>query len=111
LPRVSRREDTVNNFLQNSNLVDEGSPSVIWILQMAQQTNLAQEPSGKELFCDNFYMRDTLARELKRITDGEARLCGTMKFTNVDANNQQNLVHYILMMKDAPRGSLLYGEI
>jgi hypothetical protein len=35
----------------------------------------------------------------------EARLCGTVKFTNVDATNQQNLAQGISMMKDAPRES------
>jgi hypothetical protein len=59
----------------------------------------------KSIFCDNFYIRHTLARELKRITDGEARLCGTVKFINVDATNRQHLTQGILLMKDAPRGS------
>lgn len=105
--RVFREMRTpYNNFLRLSNMVDEGSPSALWILQMAQQTKIVRDPSGKRVFfCDNFYTRHTLASELKRITDGEARLCGTVKFTNVDSTNRPNLAQGISMLKDAPRGS------
>ena len=52
-------------------MIDEGSPSALWILQMAQQTKAARDPSGKRVFfCDNFYTGHTLASELKNITDG-----------------------------------------
>lgn len=87
-------------------MIKEGSPLALWILQMAQHTKAAWDPSGKRgTFCDDFYTRYTFASELKKITDGESQLCGTVKFTNVDGTNQPNLTQGISMLKDVPRGS------
>lgn len=73
---------------------------------MAYQTKLYPDPSGKRVFfTDNFYTRHTLAKELQGITDNEARLIGTVKFTNVDATNRKHLSEAMSMLKDAPRGS------
>lgn len=94
-----------NNVIVNSNMIDKDSPTALWILQMAQQTKQFPDPSGKRLFfTDNFYTRHTLAEVLKRITDGEARLCGTVKFSNVDATNRHYLTTAIALMKDSTRG-------
>ena len=95
-----------NNIVCNSPSIDKDSPTALWILMMAYQTKLAPQPNGKRIFfTDNFYTRHTLAKVLKDITDGEARLIGTVKYTNVDATNRTYLVEGIASMKDAPRGS------
>jgi len=95
-----------NKTLGKSDIVDKDSPTALWILQMAHQTKLYPDPSGKRVFfTDNYYTRHTLAKELKAITDNEARLCGTVKFTNVDSINRAHLTEAISLMKDATRGS------
>ena len=95
-----------NNTLRKSDIVDKDSPRALWILQMAYQTKVYPDPSGKRVFfTDNFYTRHTLAKELKGITDNEARLIGTVKFTNVDSTNCRFLSEAMSMMKDTPRGS------
>jgi len=50
-------------------------------------------------------MRHALALLLKQFTDNEARLIGTVKFTNVDAINRIYLEQTIKTLKDAPHGS------
>lgn len=58
-------------------------------------------------FTDNFYTRHIHANELNKTIDNEARLCGTIKFTNVDASNRPGLVVAIAKLEDAPRGKWL----
>ena len=95
-----------NKIIGESDIVDKDSPTALWILQMAYQSKLYPDPSGKRVFfTDNFYTHHTLAKELQAITDNEAKLIGTLKFTNVDATNRRYLSEAIAMMKDAPRGS------
>jgi hypothetical protein len=95
-----------NNILGKSDIVDKDSPTALWILQMAYQTKIYPHPSGKRVFfTDNFYTCHTLAKELKGIADNEARMIGTVKFTNVDSTNQRFLSEAMSMMKDTPRGS------
>ncbi len=96
-----------NKILRGSDsYVDGNSPSALWVLQMAHQTLQSADPSGKRVFFTyNFYARHRLAQALKKITDGEARLVGTVKFTNVDATNSFHLKNAIELMKDKPRGS------
>ena len=94
-----------NNIICTCPDIDNDSPTALWILQMAYQTILAKDPNGKRVFfTDNFYTRHILAKVLK-ITDGEARICGTVKYTNVDATNRTYLLKGIEELKDAPRGS------
>ncbi len=86
--------------------MDGNSPSALWVLQMAYQTLQSPDPSGKHVFfTDNFYTRHRLAQALKKITDGEARLIGTVKFTNVNAANRFHLKNAIELLKDRPHGS------
>ena len=95
-----------NRVLTDLFIVDKNSPFAIWILQMSHQTKLHKDPSGKRIFfTDNFYTRHVLAKELKRMTDNEARMIGIIKFTNVDATNRKFLSEAMLSMKDAERGS------
>jgi hypothetical protein len=96
-----------NNVLCASDSAVKGeSASALWVLQMSHHTKQYQDPSGKRVFfMDNFYTRHTLGLSLKKITDGEAHLCGTVWFTNVDATNRYYLKTAIKELKDKPRGS------
>jgi hypothetical protein len=65
------------------------SASAGWVLQMAHQTKIYEDPNHKRvIFCDNFYTHHNLATLLKRITVGEICLVGTCCFNNVDATNR-----------------------
>ena len=82
------------------------SASALWVLQMSHHTKQYQDPSGKRVFfMDNFYTRHTLGLSLKKITDGDAHLCGTVRFTNIDGTNWYCLKTAIKDLKDKPRGS------
>lgn len=95
-----------NKTFDDKSEIDKDSPSALWVLMMAHQTKTLPDPSGKRIFfSDNFYTRHILASSLKKITDGEARLIGTVKFTNVDATNRKYLSNAIVEMKDAERGA------
>ena len=70
---------------------------------MAHQTKTHHDPRGKCFFFDNFYTRCSLTNLLKKITDNEAHLIGTVKFTNIGAINCIYLQKAIEQLKDAPR--------
>lgn len=96
-----------NVFHPDLNLkIEKDSPSALWMLQMAHQTKAFPDPSGKRIFfTDNFYTRHNLAHSLKVITDGEARMIGTVRFSNVDCTNRYFLQKAIEDIDGKPRGS------
>jgi hypothetical protein len=47
-----------NKILGQSDMVDKDSPSALWILQMAQQTKLHPDPSGKEFSLQIMFILD-----------------------------------------------------
>ena len=55
-------------------------------------------------YCDNYYTRHSLASELKRITDGEARIIGTIKYNLVDSTNRLHLAKAMRMVEVQERG-------
>jgi hypothetical protein len=54
---------------------------------------------------DSFYTRHNLAAILQKFTDGESRVIGTIKLTNVGGTNRYHLSKAMELMKDAPRGA------
>jgi hypothetical protein len=61
--------------------IDPKSPTALWLCQMAHQTKLLRLTTGNKkhvFFTDNLYTRHTLAVVLKDLTDGEARMVGTL---------------------------------
>ena len=56
-------------------------------------------------FSDNYYTWHVLAKCLKSMTDGKARVIGTVKYTNIDATNHFYLTKAIQQLKDADRCS------
>jgi sporulation protein YlmC with PRC-barrel domain len=87
--------------------IEKKSASALWICQMAHQTKLYPAPNkgNRVFFTDNFYTRHILALVLKSVTDDEARIIGTVKFTNVDSTNRTFITLALEQMKDAQRGS------
>jgi len=55
-------------------------------------------------FTDNFYTRHHLATALKLMTDGEARMIGTVRSTLVDATNRYYLEQAISNASGKERG-------
>lgn len=61
-----------NKLLVSTNTVDKDSPTALWILQLAHQTELYPDPTGKRVsFTDTFYTRHTLATDLKKMLMGK----------------------------------------
>jgi len=72
--------------------VEKKSPTVLWILQLAQQRlvdvdNGRKYPKERLFFIDDFYTRHTFAKALKIMTNDISKVYGTVKFTDVDATN------------------------
>ncbi len=82
------------------------TPSALWMCMMGHQTASLKAPNGRNrnVFCDNFYTRHSLAAALGKFTDGEAKIVGTVKFTNLDATNRYRVSQGIEWLKDANRG-------
>ena len=55
-------------------------------------------------FCDNYYIPYNLAMTLKQFPNSEAKLIGTVKFTNVDSTNHYYLSQAVAKLKDAEHG-------
>jgi len=98
-----------NNVIGNDKGKDSlaGTPSALWITMMGHQSAIYKQPNGgkRYFFCDNYYTRHAIANALTKFTDGEARVIGTVKFTNVDGTNRYYLSKAIELMKDQSRGS------
>ena len=105
--RVHREMNGVQKKISRENSpIDSSSATATWVLMMSHLTKTNPDPSGRRIFfTDNFYTRHALASELKTVTDGEARLIGTVKFSNVDGTNREHLKDTINEMKDAERGT------
>jgi hypothetical protein len=89
-------------------MVKDDSPSACWVLQMTHQTKMFPDPSGNHvIFSDNFYTRHILASSLKAVTEGEYRLIGTVRFSNVETTNHHYLKTAIQQLKESLRGSWL----
>lgn len=86
-------------------LVSKSSSSALWCAQMAHQTQLHAAPDcGRLMVMDNFYTRPVLARQLHVLSDGDCKILGTVRFTNVDGINRPALKEAIEDLKHAPRG-------
>lgn len=73
-------------------VVGRDSPSLLWCLQLAHQTQKKKSIYGKRIiFMDNFYTRHTVGQQLLDITDNEIRITG---FTKNDISNLINVDRY-----------------
>lgn len=55
---------------------------------MVNQTKTHPAEGGWFFVTDNFYTRHTLAKQILKLTDGEARMFGTVTMNIVDAVNR-----------------------
>jgi Transposase IS4 len=97
-----------DQLLHNNKNIEKGSPTALWTMMMAQRIKIFCDPSNKQVFLmDNYYARHILllARALKMTTQDEARIVGTIKFTNIDAKNRPHLTKAITLIKNETHGS------
>ena len=91
----------------DDNIIKKDSPSALWCLQMAHQTKSHPMECGRLFVTDNFYTRHALGKQLLRLTDGEARLLGTVRMNVVDAVNRPAIKKGIECLQRSERGSWL----
>ena len=103
---------SISKLLRNMDGMDDLCQGALWMLMMAHQTRLYPDPSGRRLFVtDNYYTRHTLAKNLKKETDGEARLLGTMKYTNMKKHDRETLEKATAVLESKPRGSWVLCQV
>jgi len=69
--------------------IEKSAASALWLLQLIHQTKIYRLPnSSRVLFCDNFYTRPELCQNLLEVSDGDVKMTGTCKFSNIDAINR-----------------------
>lgn len=72
---------------------------------MAHQTQLHPTPNhGRLIKMDSYITRHVLARKLHVLSDGECKVLGTMRVTNVDRINRPALKDSIESLKHADSG-------
>ena len=62
------------------------------------------------VFCDNFYTRSRLAEKLLELSDGDIKMTGTCKYSNIDSINRPIILECVELLKDKPRGSWILGR-
>ena len=88
--------------------IEKKAASALWLLQLVHQTKIYRPPnSSRVLYCDNFYTRPKLCEKVYEISDGDVRMTGTCKFSNIDAINRPAILDGIQLLKNKPRGAWL----
>ena len=91
-------------------LVQKDSPSALWCLQIGYQTLMHPcQNQGRLVVMDNFYTRHVLAEQLKRLTDNEFRVIGTVRFNNIDAINRPAVKKLWRLSKTVSEGRGCYA--
>jgi len=86
--------------------VAKDSASALWTLQMVHQMKKKKDPKGKRnFFTDNYYTRHVLANMTKTMSDGEARLTGTVKYNLIDSVNRPMVDKAAKMVSKMERSS------
>ena len=69
--------------------------SALWVaqvghmrLKMKSKTDIARNVVKRTLFCDNFYTRHKFAKVIDKLTDGDVKVTGTIRFNFIEANNK-----------------------
>jgi hypothetical protein len=92
--------------------IDPESSSALWTIMMTQPVMRAGGINKRHtFFTDNFYTRPSLAKLLYDCTDGNARVIGTIKITNLKNINRKAMKMAIEELKDAPRGSWILLQV
>ena len=94
-----------SKHIHNDIDITPGMLSALWTLMLAHSTQKSFDPSGtRYYFMDNYYTRHNLAGVVKSLTDGESRIIGTVKYTNIDTTDRVCVSHAMNVMKEAERG-------
>lgn len=96
--------DPLHRSIDDS-LVPRHSASALWALQMTHPTRTLPAPSRRIVVTDNFYTRQVLGEQLKRLFDNELFLLGTVWTNNFNGINRHALKTAIEGLKEAPRGA------
>lgn len=93
-------------FYPDNNLwIEKDLLSALWLLHMAHQAKSLPNPCGHRVFfTDTFYPSHQLAHALKVMRDGEARMIGTVHFSNIDWTNRFYLQKAIDEYDEKPWG-------
>lgn len=76
----------------------------LWATMIALQTKrVGSESSKRVVFCDNYYTFVDLGVRLLRMTDGEIRLCGTIRISYLEAENKRNVTEAISQLNNGNR--------
>ena len=101
----------LNSSFNSTSIIDKSSPSALWLCQLVHQSKLYRSRDfGRVVFCDNFYTRPRLAEKLLEISDGDIKMTGTCKYSNIDAINRPVILECVELLKNKPRGSWLLGR-
>lgn len=93
-------------FANPDSTVAAKSASALWIAMMGHQAASMPSPTGHRLLItDNFYTRHALAKTLFLFTDGETRMLGTMRETNVDKQTKAIVSASMERVEASPRGT------
>lgn len=68
------------------------SARALWAVMIALQSKRIRAENGRRIvFCDNYYTSVDLGVRILRMTDGETRMCGTIRLSYLDAENRENV--------------------
>ena len=102
----------ISKLLRHMDGMDDMCQGTLWMLMMAHQTKLYPDPTGRRLFVtNNYYTRHILAKNLKKKTDGEARMTGTMKWTNMRAHDRDTLAKATAVLDKKLRGAWVLCQV
>ncbi|HEY9301516.1 MAG TPA: hypothetical protein VIQ31_35160, partial [Phormidium sp.] len=101
----------LSNSLNKSTILDSTSPSGLWTIMMAEQCVMDTDGNKRVFFTDNFYTRHVIAKELDRITDGKAKLIGTVRFNNIEKLSKAHVMKATKLLEDKPRGHWMLVQV
>ena len=97
---TSLRRNIINHY-DNYNGHDITSPSALWtcmvglFVKTKSINNISSCGNKRYLFCDNFYTCHTLANSIRKFTDSEVCMIGTVRFSYIDSINKINVLKAI----------------
>ena len=101
----------LNNHITNNSIIERNSASALWLCQLVHLSQSYRPPNSYRVtFSDSFYTRPRLAEKLFQISDGDIKMTGTCKYTNMDAINRPVILECVKKLEDQPRGTWLLGR-
>lgn len=72
---------------------------------MAHVTQPSPYPQGLMVVTDNFYTRHVLGEQVKRLSDEEVVMLGTVRFNNIDGINWPSVKTSLEEVNEGPHGT------